>query len=676
MIGGQGPFSNLRRGSLQEMDHVNMIRPISKWADACYDTARIPEYIELAVRHATSGIPGPAFLEIPMDVLMSPADFDKAWFPKFRRAPRQAPDRSDVVTALELLAGAKRPIMMAGTSVKWSQGGAAMRRFVEETRLPTFLNGMGRGQLRFDDPQFMNRSRKEAMSKCDVFVLAGSPLDFRLRFGKAIPATAKIIQLEMENTLVGQNRSADAAVVGNLGVAFEQMLQVMKEESIKLDFHAWRDELRAIEGKIEAGFQKDLNSDEVPIDPLRMCREIRDFIDEDTILIGDGGDIVAQAAKVVPVMKENCWMDPGPLGTLGVGMPFALAAKLSFPDKKVLIIYGDGSFGLNGFEYDTAIRFNLPIVGIVGNDAAWGQMLRPQIGLYGKERAVGTYLNYTRYDKVVEALGGHGEYCTRPEDSRPALERAFASGKPACINVGSGATRPSQGQHVRLAATARGPGLGPVRRDAPPADIRSRTRSAAGWRRPARDLRGRADRRARALRGRGALDRQPARDALRCRPGATRAAHPRSTSCTWCSRRSRRAGAARAGADGEPLGRAARARVHRDLERARGRDRVASAACERRFGGHVLALAEASSASRASAPEAAPRELALDVTLAIPARARAASPGRTSRWRRRTMRASSGAPGAAESPTSSRGSAAPPRAWKPIARSAATLTET
>ncbi len=158
-------------------------------------------------------------------------------------------------------------------------------------------------------------------------------------------------------------------------------------------------------------------------------------MDENTILIGDGGDIVAQASKVVPVMREGAWMDPGPLGTLGVGMPFALAAQIACPEKRVLIIYGDGSFGFNGMEYDTAVRFNLPIVGIVGNDAAWGQMLRPQVGLYGEDRAVGTHLAYTRYDKVVEALGGHGEYCERPEEIRPALERAFASGKPALINV-------------------------------------------------------------------------------------------------------------------------------------------------------------------------------------------------------------------------------------------------
>ena len=295
--------------------------------------------------------------------------------------------------------------------------------------------GMGRGLVRFDDPQFFNRVRKEALKSCDVFMIAGVALDFRLRFGRAAPPDAKLVQLDIESQLIGQNRSAEAVVVGNIGLTFQMLLQVMKEESIQLDFGAWRDELRERETAIEATFESQLHSDESPVDPLRMCREIRDFIDEDTILIGDGGDIVAQAAKVIPVMRENCWMDPGPLGTLGVGMPFALAAKTACPEKKVLIIYGDGAFGLNGFEYDTAVRFDLPIVGILGNDAAWGQMLRPQTKLYGKDRVVATQLNYTRYDKIVEAMGGHGEYCERPEEIRPALERAFASGKPTLINV-------------------------------------------------------------------------------------------------------------------------------------------------------------------------------------------------------------------------------------------------
>ena len=436
VIGGQGFLSTLRRGSLQEMDHVAVMRPITKWADTCYDTRRLPEYVEMALRHAVSGTPGPAFLEIPMDVLMGQAELDQVWFPKMRPVPpRLAPERSDVLAAVETLRHARRPVLMAGTGVKWSGGGEALRRFIQETRLPTFTNGMGRGLVRFDDPQFFNRVRKEALKSCDAFMIAGVALDFRLRFGRAAPPDAKLVQLDVESQLIGQNRSAEAAVVGNIGLTFQMLLQVMKEESIQLDFGAWRDELREREMAIEATLESQLGSDESPVDPLRMCREIRDFIDEDTILIGDGGDIVAQASKVIPVMRENCWMDPGPLGTLGVGMPFALAAKIACPEKKVLIIYGDGAFGLNGFEYDTAVRFDLPIVGILGNDAAWGQMLRPQTKLYGEDRVVATQLNYTRYDKIVEAMGGHGEYCERPEEIRPALERAFASGKPALINV-------------------------------------------------------------------------------------------------------------------------------------------------------------------------------------------------------------------------------------------------
>ena len=294
---------------------------------------------------------------------------------------------------------------------------------------------MGRGQIPHDSQQLFNRVRKDAMAECDVFVLAGSVLDFRLAYGKKIPADTKIIQLDLDDTLIGHNRGADAALVGNLGASFELLLQVMKDESIQLDFSSWRDELRVKEEKIGEAFAQELNSDEVPVDPLRMAKEIADFIDENTIMIGDGGDIVAQASKVVPVKGEGAWMDPGPLGTLGVGMPFALAAQVANPDKRVLIIYGDGSFGLNGFEFDTAVRFNLPIVGIVGNDAAWGQMLRPQVTLYGEDRTVATHLEYTRYDKIVEAMGGHGEFVERPEDIGPALGRAYASGKPALINV-------------------------------------------------------------------------------------------------------------------------------------------------------------------------------------------------------------------------------------------------
>jgi acetolactate synthase-1/2/3 large subunit len=215
------------------------------------------------------------------------------------------------------------------------------------------------------------------------------------------------------------------------------LIEEMKNQGVKLDFSGFRDELRAIETKAEKKVEAALGSDATPIDPQRLCREIRDWLGTlgEAIVIGDGGDIVATAAKILKVEREGSWMDPGPLGTLGVGAPFALAAQLTHPDKRVVIVYGDGSFGLNGMEFDTAVRFNLPIIGVVGNDGAWGQMMRPQGAVYGWDRLQATLLNYTRYDKVVEALGGHGEFVTEPGQIRPALERAAASGKPALVNV-------------------------------------------------------------------------------------------------------------------------------------------------------------------------------------------------------------------------------------------------
>jgi acetolactate synthase-1/2/3 large subunit len=438
IFGGQGPFENLRRGSLQEMDHLGVVRPITKYCDAVYQTKRIPEYIELAIRHAVSGIPGPAYLEIPMDVFLGEAEESESPVPRIRtEPPRLSPDRVEVRNAIELLKNAQRPMLMAGTSVKWSKAAPEMNRFISETHIPTYVNGMGRGTVPHDSPEFLSRSRRDALEQIDCIILAGTLLDFRMRFGQTIPADAKIIQLEMDATLIGQNRQTDVPLVGNLACSFELMLEEMKNQGVQLDFSPFRDKLREVETAAEAKVEAALNSDESPVDPQRMCREVRDWLETQNrpIVIGDGGDIVATAAKIIPVKGEGAWMDPGPLGTLGVGMPFALAAKLAHPDRQVVIIYGDGSFGFNGMEFDTAVRFNLPIIGVVGNDAAWGQMMRPQGAIYGWDRLDGALLNPTRYDKVVEALGGHGELVERPEELRPALERAAASGKPALINV-------------------------------------------------------------------------------------------------------------------------------------------------------------------------------------------------------------------------------------------------
>jgi acetolactate synthase-1/2/3 large subunit len=420
------------------MDHISVVRPITKYADTVYQTERIPEYIELAIRHAVSGIPGPAYLEIPVDVLMARVEDHQVRIPRIRTdPPRVSPDRAEVGRAIELLGGARKPMLMAGTSVKWSRASEPMNRFIGEVHIPSYTNGMGRGTIPPDCPEFGNRSRREALEQTDCVILAGTLLDFRMRFGKTIPEAAKIIQLEMDATLIGQNRPADVGLVGNLASSFEMLLEEMKNRGVQLDFSGFRDSLREIETLAERKVEAMLGSDAVPIDPQRMCSELRDWLEtlEDPIVIGDGGDIVATAAKILPVKREGAWMDPGPLGTLGVGMPFAIAAQLAHPDRRVVIVYGDGSFGLNGFEFDTAVRFRLPIIGVVGNDGAWGQMMRPQGAVYGWDRLCATLLDYTRYDRIVEAMGGHGELVERPEGIRPALDRAAASGKPALVNV-------------------------------------------------------------------------------------------------------------------------------------------------------------------------------------------------------------------------------------------------
>ena len=326
-------------------------------------------------------------------------------------------------------------MVMAGTSLKWSEGGEHLANFLEKTGIPCFVNGMARGEISWEHPSFLSLTRKEALEKSDLVILAGTPLDFRMKFGRSIPPAAAIIQMDIDETLIGDNRAADLGLVGNIGMNFQLMTQEIEDRDVPVDVSRYRDQLRESEQQLDNARRDQMDSEEVPIDPLRLCREIASCVSDDMIVIGDGGDIVAQASKVIQVPRNGTWMDPGPLGTLGVGMPFALAAQKAHPDKRVLIVYGDGSFGLNGFEFDTAVRFDLPIVGIVGNDAAWGQMMRPQEMLYGEDRLVAVELNRTRYDLVVEALGGHGEHVVAPGEIAPAITRAFESGKPALVNV-------------------------------------------------------------------------------------------------------------------------------------------------------------------------------------------------------------------------------------------------
>ncbi len=435
LIGGRSPLSDFEKGALQEMDQVEFLRPLTKWARCLYDTARIPEYMAMAFRHALSGRYGPVFLEMPADMLFRRVEENNVTFPSsYRPQGRVQADPNVIRQAAQLLASAQQPLVMAGSLVYWSAAHDGLRQLIERLQAPVYLNAMARGSVPQDHPLFFSRTRRGALARADVILIIGTPLDFRLAYGKRFNPQAKIIQVDVDPTELGRNRDIDVCVEGDAGAVLEQLLAELGDA--RPDHGSWLKTLREEEEKTLAARRELLNSDAVPIHPLRLCKEMAEFVDENTIVIGDGGDIVNLAAQVLPINYPGQWYDPGPMGTLGVGTGFAMAVKTARPEKKVLMVNGDGTFGLNGFEFDTFVRFDLPVVSVVGNDRQWGQIAVGQRMMYGRDRAIATVLrDSARYDKVVEGLGGHGEFVERPQDIRPALERAFASGKPACVNV-------------------------------------------------------------------------------------------------------------------------------------------------------------------------------------------------------------------------------------------------
>ncbi len=435
IIGGRNPLSRFEMGSLQEMDHVELLRPITKWARCVFQTERIPEYIASAFRAAMTGRQGPAFLEIPADVLFKKVEEEQVYFPQsYRPEGRVYPDQKVIKRAAELIAKAERPVIMAGSAIYWSEAHEELRQLAETTQAPVYLNAMGRGSLSQEHPLFFSRSRRGALGKADVILVIGTPMDFRLSYGKRFNPEAKTIQIDTDPTELARNRDIDIPIEGDAKACLESLLGHL--EGSKADHAGWLGELREGENKTRAQMEEWMASDREPIHPLRLCAEMANFVDEDTIVVGDGGDIVNLAARVLPVNQPGQWYDPGPFGTLGVGTGFCMAIHSVYPNKRILMVNGDGAFGLNGFDFDTFVRFNIPVVSVVGNDRQWGQIIVGQRAMYGKERIIASTLgDNCRYDKIVEGMGGHGEFVTKPDEIRPAIERAFASGKPACVNV-------------------------------------------------------------------------------------------------------------------------------------------------------------------------------------------------------------------------------------------------
>lgn len=439
IIGGQGPRPFADMGSLQDMNHVELMRPITKWAVSVPEGRRIPEYIAMAFRKATTGLPGPVFLEMPIDQLFASYEEGEVRFPTgYRTEAGIAGDPEYVTRAFELLRSAQRPVAMVGSQLRWSRRREVYPEFVDAFGIPVFVNGLGRGSLPPDHPFFFSRARKWALRQADVVLIFGTPLDFRLGYGREthIHPEAKLIQVDLDGGEIGRNRAVEVGIVGDTGLVMEQLLQLARSEGYSKELvRPWVEAVRRQEQEMYEQVRPQIESDQVPINPLRACKEIADSLDRDAIVIGDGGDFVATAASIVRIWKQGHWLDPGPLGTLGVGPGYAMAAKLAKPQSQVVIIYGDGAFGLHAMEFEACVRQKIPVVGVIGNDAAWMQIRRGQVALYGEERSVATRLDFTRYDRVVEALGCHGEYVERPEEIRPAMERAFASGKPAVVNI-------------------------------------------------------------------------------------------------------------------------------------------------------------------------------------------------------------------------------------------------
>lgn len=433
VLGGAAELRFKGKGALQEMDQTPLLSAVTKASFTASDPRRLGEYVRTAFRIAESGVPGPVFIETPFDVLT--AQVQDPWQPPGAGMawPRQPGDPAEVAEAARLLAEAKKPILFVGSQVWWDDAGDELRRLAERASVPVFMNAMGRGALPADHPLSFANARKVAFRSTDLVIVVGTPLDFRVGYGAGINQAARIVQIDRNPAVVAQNRAVAAAILGDARSVLGQLSDAA--DAAPDERGAWVAEVRAAEDKKTADLMVHATNDGSPINHYRLGRAIAEAIDDDTIVIGDGGDCVALGSKVIPRSRMGTWMDPGPLGCLGIGAPFAIAAKKLYPGRKVLVLSGDGSFGLNGFDFETCVRFGLPVTVVVGNDAAWGQIRGPQVMIFGAERAPATKLAPTRYDKVVEGLGGVGYHVEDAAALTPTIREALDSGKVACVNV-------------------------------------------------------------------------------------------------------------------------------------------------------------------------------------------------------------------------------------------------
>jgi len=431
VLGGRAPEMRWGSGSLQEVDHVPFVAPLTKSAETVKATAAIPEVTVRALDAAIELPSGPTFVDYPLDIVFQEAEAEIS--PPAEPGAGGAADRAD--EAAGILADAERPVIMAGTNLYWAHGEGALRELAEALGIPVFLNGMGRGCLPADHELAFSRARGKGLKEADVAVVVGVPLDFRLGFGGSFGEETRLIQLDSAPSRLEATRQPEVALVGDIPATLTALRGGASAGGAGAGrTESWVAGLRATEDEKRAAEQGDFDDERAPLHPLRVYRELREVLDRDAIVIGDGGDFVSYAGRVIETYQPGCWMDPGPYGCLGAGPGQAIGAKVAHPERQVCVLLGDGAFGFSGLEFDTMVRHGLPVVGVMGNNGIWALEKHPMEFLYGYSIAAELRQD-ARYDQVVEALGGHGELVREPAELRPALERAFESGKPALVNV-------------------------------------------------------------------------------------------------------------------------------------------------------------------------------------------------------------------------------------------------
>jgi acetolactate synthase-1/2/3 large subunit len=430
LIGGRAPEARWGMGSLQEMDHVALVKTLTKKALTLPSAEEAYRTTAECMRAALSRRTGPVFMDVPIDTFFGAADSPEAT-EHLTPDPGPSPDPDAIARAARLIRAAERPAVIAGSGVWWSRAEAELTHLVETAHLPLCVNGMARGMLPRGHPLFFPRARGPALGEADLILVIGVPLDFRLNFGQppVIAEGAKLVIIDVDDNR--KQRTGEVAIYGDLRAAVAALAGAAAGADERV---SWLERLRDAEAASRRRDAIMTESDSSPVHPARLISEVERFSDPDAIFVGDGGDFVSFAGRLIERPRPGLWIDPGPYGCLGSGPAYAMAAKLAHPDRQVILLSGDGSFGFSAMEFDTMVRHGIPVVCVIGNNGIWALEKHPMTSLLGVSIAADLG-HRTRYDKVVEALGGYGEMIERPDQIGAALDRAFRSGLPACINT-------------------------------------------------------------------------------------------------------------------------------------------------------------------------------------------------------------------------------------------------